>query len=231
MHHCPHAIESLCTPYCDRTSVVQCVSVCSVVGACGGWSTESTECQRWNRTRLLSYLSELISHLSTVLLYFYGGWNKTVTSMRYCCFAYLIGWGDQNTGPREIWRITTEHKEQPSKLGNNRSKNCREELKSWCHHDCGLTARSFPAHLHSSRLEGVAGHGICANKGKRQSHTMLEEERRDLHVVSCGESEESGICVNDFGFVSLDYPLYCTWCVNIDILYCLDTGSGSNYRI
>lgn len=34
----------------------------------------------------------------------------------------------------------------------------------------GLTAESFPAHLHSSLLEGVAGHAICANRRKTNSH-------------------------------------------------------------
>lgn len=79
---------------------------------------------------------------------------------------------------RVNWRMDAG---QTYNLCNNDGNNYREEFKQWCHHECGLTPRSFPAHLHSSLFEGVAGHAICANK-KRQSYTGLEVQSTDVHV-------------------------------------------------
>lgn len=74
-----------------------------------------------------------------------------------------------------------------------RSKNCREELQWWwCHHECELTPKSFPAHLHSSLFNGVAGHAICANERMTKSnYTGGGEERFTCWFMKQEDSEST----------------------------------------
>lgn len=137
----------------------------------------------------------------------YGCWIKTASSMLYSFH--------QNMYPRETWTTAWNYAGQPYNLCNNRNKNCRE-LKWWWHHACGLTPRSFPAHLHSSLLEGVAGHAICAEwendmsyyaggGEERFTRRFMKEGRRWVEAVNQRKSRFVYFQENDFAFVMFLY--------------------------
>lgn len=82
---------------------------------------------------------------------------------------------------------------------------------------CGLTPKSFPAHLHSSLLEGVAGHAICANERVTKSYYAGGGEHRFI----CRFMKQWVNAVNQrkSGFVDLGRVIMNSSCIHQEDSY------------